>query len=142
MVDSLVSSLGRIERDLTEVRQELAAVATQLEARRSALKADAGFLRAVLAVAGADELPPTLLKRTRVALRDIDATRDRLRSELDGVAGLTGQVSELYVAVTSTIGEIDSLRSARAAEVFSRDQPPLWTSSRHPPTSCARSSPR
>jgi small-conductance mechanosensitive channel len=127
MVDSLVSSLGRIERDLTEVRQELAAVATQLEARRSALKADAGFLRAVLAVAGADELPPTLLKRTRVALRDIDATRDRLRSELDGVAGLTGQVSELYVAVTSTIGEIDSLRSARAAEVFSRDQPPLWT---------------
>jgi small-conductance mechanosensitive channel len=127
IVDSLVSSLGRIERDLTDIRQELAAVATQLEARRSALKADAGFLRAVLAVAGADELPPTLLARTRQALNDIDATRDRLRGELDGVAGLTGQVSELYVAVTSTIGEIDSLRSARAAEVFSRDQPPLWT---------------
>jgi small-conductance mechanosensitive channel len=127
VIDSLASSLARIERNVARSRSELGLAAAELESRRGALKADGDFLRAVLAVVGREELPPTLFSRAVDALGAIDTGRGDLRDSLDGLVELDGRLGALQLEVGQAVETVKQVQVARGEGVFGREQQPLWS---------------
>jgi potassium-dependent mechanosensitive channel len=127
VIDSLASSLARIERNVDRSRSDLGLAAAELESRRGALKADGDFLRAVLAVVGREELPPRLFSRAVDALGAIDTARGELRDALDGLVELDGQLGSLQLEVGQAVETVKQVQVARVEGVFGREQLPLWS---------------
>ena len=125
-VETLLQTLNRMKRKLSDWRKVLEQRTEFLDQQRQFVKQDIAYLQEILASAAAEDFPESLVERLDSLGGQVDAARIAIRDRLDLALGKLSQISTIDLRIREYTQLLETRLSAQKREVFAFEEGPIW----------------